>query len=211
MNKEKIKKYYEELAKQTLTLFVDSRYLSLDLKDKPDLQSIELNCGIEVRECMDEYDGRADAFVRMYFSKDNDDSFMRDKLKQMKLDSWLYRDPETGGLAFSAYNGLGDMNYRKKKIADYIKEKSTKYDNYMKFHINGLYLFCRWSFEELDIKEIIEYITINSFDVIFFDCMDCIYKYEPKDNSLGKINYKMDEYARMLDALKLKYNLKKKV
>ena len=207
MNKEELKKYFEELAKQTLCLFVDPKYSKLHLEDKPDLQSLELNCGIEVRECKDEYDGRADAFLRMYFDKNNDDSFMQDKLKKMKLNSWLYRDSETRGLAFCAYNGLSDMNQRKMNIAGYIKEKSEKFEEYKKIQVNGLYLFCRWSFEEWDIKEVIDYISLNNFDVIFFDCMDCIFKYESKNNELCKIDYDMVKYSQLLDSLKHAYCL----
>lgn len=208
MNKEELKKYFEELARKTLCLFVDSEYSKLNLEDKPDLQSLELNCGIEVRECKDEYDGRADAFLRMYFDKNNDDSFMQDKLKEMKLNSWLYRCSETRGLVFCTYDGLSDMNERKKKIAEYIREKSKKFDGYKKFQLNGLYLFCRWPFEEWDIKEVIDYISFNNFDVIFFDCMDCIFKYDVKSNNLCKIDYDMAKYCQLLDSLKHTYNLK---
>lgn len=207
MNSEKLKKYYEELAKRTLSTFVDSKYSLLQLVDKPDLQSNELDCGIEVRLCEDEYDGRADAFLRIYFSKDNEDSFMQEKLKQMKLNSWLYRDKATGALAFCAYSGLTDMNQRKKRIAEYIEEKSKKFKEYTKFNLNGLYLFCRWSFKDWDIKEIIKYITINEFNIIFFDCIDCIYKYESYSKVITRNDFTMDAYSKILDSLNMTYKL----
>ena len=132
---------------------------------------------------------------------------MQDKLKKMKLNSWLYRDSETRGLAFCAYNCLCDRNQRKMNIARYIKEKSEKFEEYKKFQLNGLYLFCRWSFEKWDIKEVINYISLNNFDVIFFDCMDCIFKYEAKNNELCKIDYDMVKYRQLLDSLKHAYCL----
>ena len=84
------KKYFEELAKEVLSSFVDSKFSLLQLCDKPDLQSIELKYGIEVTRCMQKEDGIFDFFIREYEEKPNLEIDLNQKIKELKLDCVLW-------------------------------------------------------------------------------------------------------------------------
>lgn len=76
-------KYYEEIAKEKLACFVDERFKRLELKDKPDLQSEELDIGIEVTRCLNKEDGATDAFDRETVSSNMTAEERTEKLERM--------------------------------------------------------------------------------------------------------------------------------
>ena len=71
-----------------------------------------------------------------------------------------------------------------------------------------LYLFCRWPYSKEDILEIIDNITVNKFDIIFFDCMDKLYSY--KDKLIKEYAFKKDLYATILENLRKEFFIKDK-
>lgn len=203
-----LKTYYEELAKNTLGEFVDGEFSALKLSDKPDLQSSKLGIGIEVRECKNEQDGRADAFTRETFGTDMTITERQAKMEKMGVHGWLYQDPKSKAVVFSQTCGLFDVNKRKEEIANFIAEKTEKFKSYKKFNLNCLYLFCHWDYERKDIDDVTKMIVSNSFDCIFFDCMDCLFTFDSRTNSLEKYDFRLDvdrTYRDMLSKLKDKY------
>ena len=196
-----LKTYYEELAKNTLAEFVDGKFAALKLSDKPDLQSSKLGIGIEVRECKNEQDGRADAFTRETFGTDMTITERQAKMEKMGVHGWLYQDPKSKAVVFSQTCGLFDVNKKKEEIANFIAEKTEKFKSYKKFNLN-------WDYERKDIDDVTKMIVSNSFDCIFFDCMDCLFTFDSRTNSLEKYDFRLDvdrTYRDMLSKLKDKY------
>ncbi len=203
-----LKKYYEDLAKHTLTLFVNQKFEHLELLDKPDLQSDYLNVGIEVRECKNDDDGRTDAFIRETFNSDYSFEERKDKMRKMKVSGYLEQLPNSSGIIFSSSEGLSNIESIILKVLEAIIDKNVKFNTYKKFSLNCLYLFCKWNFQHFDIKEIIERIEVNNFDIIYFDCEDCLYSYDFREKSMNEYRFKLEEddsYAVMLRNLKNKY------
>lgn len=203
-----LKIYYEELAKNTLAEFVDGKFAALKLSDKPDLQSSKLGIGIEVRECKNEQDGRADAFTRETFGTDMTINERQAKIEKMGVNGWLYQDPKSKAVVFSQTCGLFDINKKKEEIANFIAEKAEKFKAYKKFNLNCLYLFCHWNYQRKDIDDVTKMILSNPFDCIFFDCMDCLFTFDCRTNSLEKYDFRLivdRTYSDMLSKLRDKY------
>lgn len=203
-----LKTYYEELAKNTLAGFVDGKFSVLKLSDKPDLQSNKLGIGIEVRECKNEQDGRADAFTRETFGTCMTTNERQAKMEKMGVNGWLYQDPKSNAVVFSQTCELFDVNKKKEEIANFIAEKAEKFNAYKKFNLNCLYLFCHWNYERKDIDDVTKMMLSNPFDCIFFDCLDCVFAFDSKTKHLDKYDFRLDAdstYGDMLSELKDKY------
>ncbi len=77
--------YYEELAKNTLATYVDKKYEGLELHDRPDLQSKELDIGIEVTLAKDDQENWDDAFARETFNSTEKITLDEAKANQAKM------------------------------------------------------------------------------------------------------------------------------
>lgn len=205
MEKVNSKNYYEELAKETLKNFVDIIFGCLKIIDRPDLQSEAIGWGIEVRECKDDYEGRYDYYIRHYFKKNNAISFLIENARKLHLKPLINLDSKTGIIISAFSEEMSDMECKKRKIVEYIEEKNKKTKKYKKFKNNGLYLFCKWTYEEIDVKGIIDKLSSINFSHLFFDCMDCIYVFNVEKNNLQKISFDMEIYKKTIKTLKSKY------
>ena len=93
-------KYFEEIAKEKLACFVDERFQCLELKDKPDLQSEELDIGIEVTRCLNKKDknkedeedeGATEAFVRETFGSNMSFEERKEIMRKTHASGELYQ------------------------------------------------------------------------------------------------------------------------
>lgn len=202
-----IKEYCEELAKELLTTFVNEKYKDSKILDKPDIQSNDgTSFGVEVTECMSSYDGTAEAFARMYFNKSNTNEELEEKMSKMKLDCLILHDDSNSWRTFSSTQGMFDVTKKKKEIADCIKSKNIKKEEgYKLFNENSLFLFCKFSYNMCDIKDIVANIYDNYFDLIFFECTGVMFVYYKNNNKIISYNYsENDSYSKILDILKSK-------
>ena len=202
--------YYEELAKKTLGNFVEPSFNKLILQDKPDLQSDEIDWGVEVTRCIEEKEGRFYLFVKDYFfNKKITEELIKEKIYNMKLqESWFY---VSDNLRVCSYTeGLESIPTKKEFVIKCINTKNRKLQTYKKFKNNGLYLFCSYDYEESDIKEMIKKVDNICFTHLFFDCLSYIFVYEKDKEMLSKIEFNEPNYSKMLSSLKEKHGIRRK-
>lgn len=207
--KESIKLFYEELAKELLATFIDSKYKYSTIFDKPDIQSNDgVSFGVEVTQCLSSYNGAAEAFARMYFHKNNSSEDLEKKMNKMKINGLIMHDDINSWRAFLSTQGMFDVKAKKNKIAEDIKNKNIKKESgYKTFNENSLFLYCKFSYVIDDIRDIISLVDENEFDIIFFECTGSLFVYHKKDGNILSYNYfDNDLYFKLLKKLKTKYS-----
>ena len=197
-------KYFEEIAKEKLACFVDERFKCLELKDKPDLQSEELDIGIEVTRCLNQEDGTTDAFDRETVSSNMTAEERIGKLERMKAKGEI-RQLDDGKTIIHIV--FPDLLEKKKTLLQSIKEKFFKSKGYKKFKTNCLYLFLDWQFDENELKEIINGVDDNPFDHLFIDIEDGVYVYSSKTQGLTFYEFPDEKLTGITDPLKWKYHI----
>lgn len=207
--KNSIKYYYEELAKELLSAFIDEKFKDSNLADKPDIQSNDgISFGVEVMVCVSSYEGIVEAFGRMYFNKNNTDSDLEKKINAMKLNGSIMRDGSNSWRALLPQKGMSSVMAKKEHIAQCAEAKSCKEETgYKIFNENLLFLFCKFAYNIADIKDIVSLITKNSFDIIFFECMGEIFAYHKNNGDIISYEFLNENlYHKILKNLKLKYH-----
>lgn len=206
-------KYFEEIAKEKLACFVDERFKCLELKDKPDLQSEELDIGIEVTRCLNKKDknnednkdeGATEAFCRETISSNMSFEERKTKMQKMKAYCVLYQSNDGKVIAHCV-----PQNPKKKMetILESIEEKSVKSKGYRKFKTNCLYLFVNMQFDEYEIRDIIDGVDVNRFDCLFIDIENGIYVYSSKTQGLTFYEFPDEKLTGIIDLLKWKYHI----
>lgn len=197
-------KYYEEIAKEKLACFVDERFKLLELKDKQDLQSEELDIGIEVTRCLNKEDGVTDAFDRETISSNMAVEERIGKLERMRAKGKICQLDDGKTIAHIVFP---DLLEKKKTLLQSIKEKIVKSKGYKKFKTNCLYLFLDWQFDENELEEIINEVDDNLFDHLFIDVEDGIYVYSPKTQEMTFYEFSVEKLTGIIDPLKWKYHI----
>lgn len=197
-------KYYEEIAKEKLACFVDERFKLLELKDKPDLQSEELDIGIEVTRCLNKEDGVTDAFDRETISSNMPFEERKEKMQNMHASGVLYQSNDGKVIGHCLFQ---DLKKKMWTIRESIKEKGVKSKDYKKFKTNCLYLFVNMLFDEYRIKETINGVADNSFDFLFIDCVNGIYVYSSKTQEMTFYEFPDEKLTSIIDPLKWKYHI----
>lgn len=197
-------KYFEEIAKEKLASFVDERFQCLELKDKPDLQSEELDIGIEVTRCLNKEDGATDAFDRETVSSNMTAEERTEKLERMKAKGEIRQLDDGKTIAHIVFP---DLLEKKKTLLQSIKEKGFKSKGYKKFRTNCLYLFLDWQFDENELKEIINGVDDNPFDHLFIDIEDGVYVYSSKTQGMTFYRFHKKKLSGIIDPLKWKYHI----
>lgn len=206
-------KYYEEIAKEKLACFVDERFKRLELKDKPDLQSEELNIGIEVTRCLNKKDknkedeedeGATEAFVRETFGSNMSFEERKEIMRKTHASGELYQSNDGKVIAHCM---LQDPKKKMETIRESIKEKGVKSKGYKKFKTNCLYLFVNMSFNEYEIRNIIGGVDDILFDHLFIDIEDGVYVYSSKTQELTFYEFPKKKLSVIIDPLKWKYHI----
>ena len=204
-----VKYYYEELAKEILTLFICRDFNLLKMSDKPDLQSDELSCGIEVVEGISSQNGLENAYIRLTFNTNMTFKERINKGTAMKVTDFAELKEIDG--AFVLENRINNVESLKKEIIAKINQKSEKIANYKQFKENDLFVFCNDEYELSDIKDIVSKLADQQkFNQIFFSCTEYIIAYISKTNDFYERFYHENEsYYKMLKKLKKKYGISK--
>lgn len=205
------KEYSEKLAKDTLGSFIDPIFFDYINSDCPDIQSMDGTVGIEVVRAMSEYDGRALAFSNKYFQPKYSTKFLKKQMSKMKIYGEIIEIPNSNIRVFSPTKGLLETDVSIKIIIDKINDKILLFRNYDKiFEFKQLYVFCHGSYENFDIEYVIRNIkNLSEMEIIFFDNMDKIYKYEVNNHILKCIKFDMTLYPKIIkEALKVKKSFK---
>lgn len=206
-------KYFEEIAKEKLSCFVDERFKRLELKDKPDLQSEELNIGIEVTRCLNKKDknkedeedeGATEAFVRETFGSNMPFEERKEIMRNTHASGVLYQSNDGKVIAHCM---LQDPKKKMETIRESIKEKGVKSKGYKKFKTNCLYLFVNMQFDECEIRDIIDGVDDNLFDYLFIDIEDGVYVYSSKIQKMTFYKFPDEKLTSIIDPLKWKYHI----
>ena len=197
-------KYFEEIAKEKLASFVDEKFKCLELKDKPDLQSEELDIGIEVTRCLNKEDGATDAFCRETISSNMLFEERTEKLERMKAKGEIHQLDDGKTIAHIVFL---DLFEKKNTLLYSIKEKIFKSKDYKKFKTNCLYLFVNMSFNEYEIRNIIGGVDDILFDHLFIDIEDGVYVYSSKTQELTFYEFPKKKLSVIIDPLKWKYHI----
>lgn len=206
-------KYYEEIAKEKLACFVDERFKCLELKDKPDLQSEELDIGIEVTRCLNKKDknnedeedeGATEAFDRETISSNMPFEERKEKMQKMHASGVLYQSNDGKVIGHCLFQ---DSKKKMRTIRESVKEKGVKSKGYKKFKTNCLYLFVNMSFDEYEIKETINRVADNPFDFLLIDCVNGVYVYSSKAQEMTFYEFPDEKLTGIIDPLKWKYHI----
>lgn len=194
-------KCFEEIAKEKLACFVDGKFKQLELKDKPDLQSEELDIGIEVTRCLNKEDGVTDAFDRETISSNMPFEERKEKMQNMHASGVLYQSNDGKVIGHCLFQ---DPIKKMGTIRKSIKEKVFKSKGYKKFKTNCLYLFLDWQFDENELKEIINGVDDNPFDYLFIDIEVGVYVYSSKTQKMTFYRFHKKTLSGIIDPLKWK-------
>ena len=192
------KRCYERFAKDILSNFVNEKYESYILVDKPDIQCKSDSVGIEVVRSIPTKEGKARNFCNKYFKSFYTDKFICEKKEKMKLPGKFYTRDQYG---FRGYTlGMHDFNSRLKLITDRINGKVIKFKSYEpEFISKRLFVFCDWPIEENNINDIL--IKINDltyFDEIYFECRIWLYIFNSNEKSLRCITFNANLYKKLI-------------
>ncbi len=183
------KTYFEIYAKKTLEYYYDKSWKNCFsvTEEKPDLQSDELDIGIEVTRVLQKRDGKIDSIFNDYISKNIDFERLENDINS--LGGFVCKIGESTVMSHS--KGLTDFQNNIDNLIYTIKKKTIeKLPNYKNFAKNMLYVFTSQAlYTEFDIKEAFTLLNQElckidlKFDLYFLNCFNKIYII----NSVGNI------------------------
>lgn len=165
----------EILARKCLELLVNRNFLKLLISDRPDLQSQELNVGIEVTTSRNTNDRKKINFLNKYLHGKNLNANQKKAIidRHAKELKGLEKDitVEKNGLS---YCKLESEHYE--NILNCIKNKKMKAKDYVKFESNQLFIITQTiSLDSLMLLGIFDKIKNSKFDIIYIYCLDVLY------------------------------------
>lgn len=192
MKKKYNKRYLEIYAMLTL-----SKYLNLDLdienlKERPDLQSKELDIGIEVTQAITEQDGLYNALYQQYFGKGYKSKYIKKMiLKNKRFTGQIY---EIDGKVYIAPSDetISADSYLEKLENSILKKLRKLTQGYTLFSSNCLYLYTNtYLLKPEDIYRFFSKLDTSEFklqfDIYYINCIDKIYLF-------NKNNHNFKEY-----------------
>lgn len=177
------KNYFEKYARLTIKYIYPYFEKNFVNGDKPDIQNIKENIGIEVCRAENDNDGKFNSFVNEHIKSDKSDEELNYLLcKRLKIKGKFPNLIKTisGCRIFNQHLGLIDFDSYISKVIMCINNKNKKINIYNKEHVwkyLGLYIFAGVTFENHDIKNVISKIpkTKEHFDFYIINCMDTLY------------------------------------
>ena len=182
------KEYFENKAIELLReYFGMQNFVNLD---KPDLQNITDNIGVEVRRAIDTEDGKREGYVNANFTSQKPLEEKNEQLEKRKIMGKVLDLGFAHVLIPETYGSTSFIKEGYKKIVDSFFDKLSKLNGggYTHFSTNALFLFCEHANEQWEIGMIINDINANlrtkknesdiMFDVIFFDTIQHLHKVE---------------------------------
>lgn len=184
------KTFFEHYARLMLIETYDPAYRGLSVSDKPDLQSAELDCGIEVTQAISETEGRCNFDVINRF-KERGFGYEDIRFEVIRRASEQTDRP----VNIPRENRLFDPDVTFNLVQERIVDKLEKLNrNYRIYTMNGLYLFAETPLlSEFDIRLITTFIELAeedyriTFDLYFVDCIDLLYVYHSQKRTLRVI------------------------
>lgn len=152
------KQQYELLAKLILKYYVSNDFDKLVLSDRPDLQSCDIDFGIEVTRGINSDQGHdADIFDKSHKNEGLSLKEISKLEKHGKVVKKVLNDKSLFHVGYFA--GYGDIDVSYKDIDNAIDSKCKKYEEYKKFKNNGIFIFIESPL--IDSEDIKKYIYFN--------------------------------------------------
>lgn len=197
------KTYFEIYAKKTLEYCYDERWINKfeSKREKPDLQSEELDIGIEVTRTLQTREGKMNHIFNEFINKRKEYNIMKYEIESLggeisKIGNSTVMSPTKGLCDFK--NNIDDL-------VDSIKVKTIeKLPNYKKFSKNMLYIFTHTApFTKSDIVETFNILNQElpkdnpKFDLYFINCIDEMFVVDVNGNILNEITISGDYLERI--------------
>lgn len=197
------KTYFEIYAKKTLEYCYNDSWLDkLESKrEKPDLQSEELDIGIEVTRTLQTREGNINHIFNEFINKNKDFNIMKYEIESLGGEISKIGN----STVMSPTKGLCDFKNHIDDLVESIKVKTIeKLPNYKKFSKNMLYIFTETAlFNKDDITKTFNVLNQElpkenpKFDLYFINCIDKMFVVDVNGNILNEITICGDYLERI--------------